>query len=340
MINADELWQEGITGEGVLVCNFDSGVQGDPEDPNGHIAFRDRWRGNQPGIHPEWAFIDLTEGSTGRPVDYSNYSHGTHTMGTITGLDSENADTIGVAFGAEWISAAITSQESNYVQNAIAAFQWAIDPDGNPFTNSDVPDVINHSWGISFIPCELANFPDLDNGIDAIEIAGTINIWCAGNEYCPVCYPASRSLGVVKEFAVGAIDENKNIADFSSGEYSGCISPYNLKPEVVAPGVEVRSSIKGIGGNNYGLMDGTSMATPHVSGAAALLRQFYPEASPEQIKLALLASAKGEDLGDIGEDISYGLGLIDVAYAKDLLPCVQKGNNNILIDCTVNCLEI
>ncbi|MCP4633732.1 MAG: S8 family serine peptidase, partial [candidate division Zixibacteria bacterium] len=97
-IRADEVWDMGITGEGVIVCHLDTGAEGE------HPALAERWRGLDPRYseNPEWAWHDpLT--STDFPFDDSY--HGTHTMGTICGADHNSGDTVGVAIGAEWICA-------------------------------------------------------------------------------------------------------------------------------------------------------------------------------------------------------------------------------------------
>jgi len=345
LINAHELWEEGYTGSGVLVCNFDSGVQGDPNDQNGHIAIKDRWRGNQPGYQPQWAFFDNTDEATGYPVDYSSTSHGTHTMGTITGLDIQNEDTIGVAFDAEWIAAAIFN---GGLILGVEAFQWVTDPDNLESTVWDVPDVVNHSWGAITQNCENYPYKDVYEEliINSELISGIVHIFCVGNEgwipepYSQVRMPASITNSPVDVFSVGAVDDNLIIWENSSNGPSECGSPYNKKPEVVAKGVAVRSSISGLFGDDYAEETGTSMATPHVAGAAALLRQIYPNSTPRQVKLALLASSLNHDLGDVGEDNEYGNGLVDVKKARDYLPCVINGNLNVTFDCVVNVLDV
>jgi len=132
VIKAHKLWQRGITGQGVIVMNIDTGVDGN------HPALASRWRGNQPGVAASAAWFDANFGSP-TPEDFDG--HGTHTMGTMCGLDESNNDTIGVAFGAQWI-AARTLYANPHTSASVAAFQWAADPDGDPNTMDDVPAVL------------------------------------------------------------------------------------------------------------------------------------------------------------------------------------------------------
>jgi hypothetical protein len=129
--------------------------------------------------------------------------------------------------------------------------------------------------------------------------------------------PADRISSPLNSFSVGAIDANTYsypVADFSSRGPSGCDS-VTIKPEVCAPGVKVNSTYLN---GTYRQMSGTSMAAPFVSGAVAILREYNPEATVEEIKQALISSAS--DLGPEGEDNSYGWGLINIKKALELLP--------------------
>jgi subtilisin family serine protease len=314
-INAPQLWAMGVTGVGRIVSHLDTGVDGD------HPALHDRWRGLQPGVTPDEAWFD--------PVTNTNYpfdsgSHGTHTMGTMCGR--AGSDTVGVAPDAFWISAGVIDRVDipTTIQDAIAAFQWIADPDGDPNTIDDVPDVCSNSWGLSPIyhsqytyPCDTLFW----SYIDACEAAGVAVVFAAGNEgpgSQTLRTPADRATTLTNCFAVGALQPgSQTIADFSSRGPSPCtgVPPENLiKPEVCARGVDVRSSVPGGG---YSTMSGTSMACPHVAGAIALLRQVNPDATPDELKMALLQTAV--DLGPTGEDNTYGMGRIDVYAAAMML---------------------
>ncbi len=127
--------------------------------------------------------------------------------------------------------------------------------------------------------------------------------------------PAVRATTPLNNFSVGAIDDATNIiAPFSSRGPSNCDMTAK-KPEVVAPGIMIYSSYKG---GTYRSMTGTSMAAPFIAGMVALLRQYNPEATVDEIKNAIIQSCR--DLGDPGEDNDYGYGLPDAEKAIEYLP--------------------
>jgi len=305
MMNIPYLWARGITGLGRLVCSFDTGVESD------HPALSGNWRGNHAPLAASW-FSTISPTS----LPYDKADHGTHTMGTMVGR--AGTDTIGVAPGAEWITAGVIDQGkslSGTFSDILAAFQWALNPDGNPATTDDVPDVILNSWGVPaslFTPCDATFFAAIDN----VEAAGIVCIFSAGNEGPAVSTlrnPASRASSPLNAFAVGAVDNAKVIASFSSRGPGGC-GFTQIKPEIVAPGVGIRSAAKDGG---YKIMSGTSMAAPFIAGLVALCRQYNPDATVEEIKWAIVNSA--EDLGPTGEDNSYGYGLPDASRILDYL---------------------
>ena len=309
-IKAHQAWEIGLDGSGSLVCSFDTGVEGT------HAALSAKYRGNNGGA-PAACWYDPS-GHSAYPND--NNGHGTHTMGTMVG--SENGDTVGVAPGAQWIAAAVVDRGGGInqtISDILAGFEWAADPDGDPNTIDDVPDVVNNSWGIPlgyFPPCEATFWEAIDN----LEAAGVVCLFAAGNEgpnASSMRIPADRIASALNSFSVGAVDGASldfPVANFSSRGPSAC-DHSTIKPEVTAPGVGIRSTSR-TGG--YTIMSGTSMAAPHVAGAVAILRQFNPQATPAEIKMALMNSAL--DLGQPGEDNDYGWGLIDIRRAIDYMP--------------------
>jgi subtilisin family serine protease len=308
-IGVREAWNMGYNGKGRLVCSFDTGVEGD------HEALSSNWRGNCGGTLSASWFDPY-----GSDFPKDKKGHGTHTMGIMVGISTN--DTIGVAFGAQWISAAVIDQGAGFSQtisDILSAFQWAADPDGNPETIDDVPDVISNSWGIPpgyNPPCDQTFW----NAIDNVENAGIVVIFASGNEGpnpSTLRTPADRITSPLNCFSVGAIDADSSgypIASFSSRGPSGC-DGQTKKPEVCAPGVNILSCYPH---NEYRLMSGTSMAAPFVAGAVAILRQYNPDVTTDEIKQALLESSL--DLGPPGEDNSYGWGLINIKRALELLP--------------------
>ena len=297
---APELWAIGIDGTGALVCDIDTGADGN------HVALSARWRGKDSGVAPSAAWFDPVT-STSFPFDSAE--HGTHTMGTMVGRDGDHI--IGMAYGAKWIAAGVIDRVSmdQTITDALAAMQWTADPDGNPSTIDDVPDVANNSWGVPYTTCANTFWAAIDNA----EAAGTAYIFAAGNEgpsAKSLRSPADRIATDVNCFAIGALQQGgMAITDFSSRGPSGCDNS-TIKPEVCAVGDNVTSSIPG---NQYTQMSGTSMATPHVSGAVALLRSAHPDATVDEVKHALLNNAI--DLGAVGNDNTYGMGRIDLVGA-------------------------
>jgi len=314
-INADRVWRElGITGAGTLVSNMDSGVDGT------HPALSQRWQGSLVADSQAW-FDAAGVGST-TPVDYAG--HGTHVMGTITGATA--FDTVGVAPGARWIATNAINGASleDFDNNVIAGFEWIADPDGNPSTHADVPDVCHNSWGVG----PGTGFPVCDSHwwqiIDNCEAAGVVVTFSAGNEGPgpgTLRSPGDRATTSTNCFTIGSTSYNSpyTISSFSSRGPSLCGGEFAMKPEVSAPGESILSSYPGGG---YVYMDGTSMAGPHVAGVVALMREAAPDLEVNTIKEILMATAI--DLGVEGEDNTYGHGIVD-AYAAVLMVLENVG---------------
>ncbi len=319
MLGVPTVWQAGLNGTGRVVCNFDTGVDG------AHAALSPKWRGTHVAAQAAW--FSPVQG-TSVPADKTG--HGTHTMGTMIG--STVTDSFGVAPGAEWIAAGVVDQGvdlNTTFSHILAAFEWALNPDGDTLTTDDVPDVILNSWGVPTIqpsaiaPCSTLFWQAIDN----VEAAGVVVIFAAGNEgrlgASTIRNPANRASTPYNAFSVGAVDGTQNIADFSGRGPSSC-DPTQIKPEVVAPGVSIRSSAKGGG---YSYMTGTSMAAPYIAGLVAICRQYNPDATPDQIKYAIMKSAT--DLGVAGEDNDYGWGLPNASAMIAYLPVPSSHNFSI-----------
>jgi len=200
-INADDVWyQLGYTGAGRLIGSCDTGVYG------GHEALTDRWRGNN---HPwQECWLDVLGGGTSYPTD--NHGHGTHTTGTMTGVAYD--DTVGVAWEAEWIACNAIDQGvgSGFDNDILDSFEWFADPDGDPFTTDDVPDVVQNSWRIN--EGFGGDYEDCDDRwwvvIDNAEAAGVVSVWSAGNEgsgSTTIGSPADRATTEFNAFSVGAV---------------------------------------------------------------------------------------------------------------------------------------
>ncbi|HUF90717.1 MAG TPA: S8 family serine peptidase [Gemmatimonadota bacterium] len=307
-IGVPDVWAGGVTGKGAIVANVDSGVNGEDD------TMGDRWRGLYAGSDASWyAPVALTV----FPVDDDPAEgHGTAVMGIMTGGE----ESFGVAFDATWIAgdlfeAAPGQFEEGFVSTAIKIFEWLTDPDGDPGTSTDVPDVVNNSWGVESdldsqgrLRCD----PIFNQAIDAMEAAGVIVINSAGNGgEAGVTAPGNRATSPVNAFAVGAVDDQNGILSFSGRGPSPCGGSFATKPEVVAPGFLVTSRSRF--NATLGTFRGTSFATPMVSGIVALMRSKNPTITPEAAKTILLETAR--DLGPAGDDNTFGHGLVDAAAA-------------------------
>lgn len=309
-INAPRVWRElGIDGTGVIIGGVDTGVDGN------HPTLADRWHGNFAPADECW--LDVLGTGTTFPND--GHGHGTHTMGTMAGLAPD--DTIGVAPGAHWIATNVIDQGANsgFDSDVLASIEFMTDPDGNPNTTDDVPAVAQNSWGVNE---NFSGYYDCDSrwwdAIDNCEAAGVVMAWSAGNEGPggnSLRSPADRATSPTNCFSVGSTIANYpyTISSFSSRgpSGSGCgPEEFRTKPEVVAPGSDIYSAAPG-GGYTY--MSGTSMSGPHVAGVIALMRASNPNVDVITIKETLMNTAI--DLGPVGEENTYGHGMIDAYQA-------------------------
>lgn len=273
-IGAPDLWALGATGQGVVIGGQDTGY--DWEHPALVGKYRG-WDGNSADHNHNWHDAIHTGGGicgadAGEPCD--DHGHGTHTMGTMVG-DDGGANQIGVAPDAKWIGCRNMDQGSGTPATYSECFQWFLAPtdlNGDNPTPALAPHVINNSWACP--PSEECTDPTiLQTVVENVRAAGIVVVSSAGNSgpscssvrYPPAIYDATLS--------VGAVHINDNIASFSSRGPVTVDGSNRLKPDVVAPGVSIRSAYPGDG---YGSMSGTSMAAPHVAGLVALLISANP----------------------------------------------------------------
>ena len=314
-IGAPGMWARGYTGFGGVALVADTGV-----DPY-HPALNHKYAGHDGRPAPWFASDDYPDAA-----DCGD--HGTHVAGTVLGLDAVTGDTIGVAPGAHWLGAAILCGTGT--GDNVGVFEWALDPDPDDGTVADRPFVINNSWqdpSIEDVQCTDANpYPILLDNLAAAGVAVVFSAGNAGPEPRTITPPHSYNASLLNAFTVGALSGGRSgfpIADFSSRGPATCSAAgdeaIDIKPEVSAPGVDVRSCVPF---GEYGLKSGTSMAAPHTAGAVLLLHEAFPELDGEAILAALYYSAR--DLGAPGEDNTYGRGIIDVDSAYAYL--VAAGN--------------
>jgi len=306
-IRADDVWSTfGVRGRGIVVANVDTGVQ------YNHPALSRQYRGRRPsGINHNYNWWDPSNICAG-DVPCDNNDHGTHTMGTMVG-DDGGANQIGVAPRAKWIAAkgCETSSCSDFA--LLSSAEWILAPtrlDGsNPKPNLR-PHVVNNSWGGS------GGDAWYMDSVDAWVASGIFPAFAIGNSgsgcdtsISPGDYPQS--------YGMGAYDINNNIASFSSRGPSdfGDI----IKPNISAPGVNVRSSVPN---NSYDFFDGTSMATPHVAGTVALIWSGAPSLSRDidgtrDVLDSTAVDTAGGCGGDASNNNTFGEGRLDAFAAVD-----------------------
>jgi len=262
-IGAERVWDElGATGQGIVVGESDSGVQGD------HPALRDAYRGR--GGHDDYNWLDPWFDSHA-PTDVGG--HGTHTTGSILGRGG-----IGVAPGAQWIGCVNLGRNLANPAYYLDCMQFMLAPypqSGDPFKDGDparAAHVLNNSWGCP--PIEGCDAEVLNSAVRALRAAGIFVVASAGNEG-PRCESVADPIAIYDAaFSVGAIDRSGNLASFSSRGPVTVDASDRIKPDIVAPGVDVLSALPG---GTYGENSGTSMAGPQVVGVVALMWSAQPK---------------------------------------------------------------
>lgn len=334
---ATQVWEKlKVTGKGIVVAGQDTGVQWD------HPALKNSYRGVEKNnkVDHSYSWHDaITETITNEkntcgynlsaPCD--DNEHGTHTVGTMVG-DDRAGNQVGMAPSAEWIACRNMDGGTGTPATYLDCFEWFLAPykkGGNPMTDGDpskAPHIINNSWG-----CPKSEGCTGDETLPALKAmwaAGVMVVVSAGNEG-PGCATINDPPAYHTDFSlsVGAYDHRrKTIATFSSrgpSTFDGGIGP-----DVVAPGVDIRSTIPG---SAYAgaYWSGTSMAGPHVAGQVALLWSAQPsligkiqETTEILRKSSKPTTSSTESCGGVpGTSIpnnTYGYGVIDVVKAMNM----------------------
>jgi subtilisin family serine protease len=325
-VNAPAVWDEGCTGEGVLVAVLDSGIRYTHLDLADHL-----WDGGPDYPNHGWDFYN----NDNDPYETIN-GHGTHTSGNVCGDGTAGFET-GVAPDATLMCVQVLNTEG-----------WGSLPvmyAGLDFCLEQGVDVTSSSlgWGMPAAPVR-ATFRIY---LDQLNLAGIVSIVAAGNEAGginvppgnirtpgdvppPFIHPDQLLIGETSGvITVGATDIDDLITDFSSRGPTqwGDVHPFYdwpfglndvglFKPEISAPGLDVLSL--GVASNtSYAFGWGTSMATPHVAGAACLLLSADSNLTTSEVAEALMMSSL--DLGSPGMDNAYGAGRLDCLAAFDYI---------------------
>ncbi|WP_030549553.1 S8 family peptidase [Streptomyces exfoliatus] len=297
-VHAPEAWAAGYDGTGTKVAVLDTGADAEHPDLKGRIT----------------AAENFTDSDTAD----DRQGHGTHTLSTVGGSGAASDGTKkGVAPGAGLLNGKVLNDHGSGAASwIIAGMEWAV---------AQGADVVSMSLG-SPVPTDCTD----PMSVAAEELAqneGTLFVIAAGNTG-PTLNTVSSPGCAPSVLTVGATDRDDSTAWFSSR--GPTIVNHTLKPEIAAPGVGISAAAAGGRGvYAYQSMSGTSMATPHVAGAAAIVKQRHPDWTAQQVKAALVGSAESSVPGDVRE---VGGGRLDVKAAVDQTvlgaPAVQGGTFN------------
>ena len=276
-VNAPAVWALGFTGQGIVIANEDTGMRWT------HNALKPKyrgWDGSSADHNFNWHDSIHTGGgscgaNTVAPCD--DNGHGSHTTGTTVGDDGAG-NQVGVAPGAKWIGCRNMDQGNGTPATYTECFQFFIAPTdlaGNNANPALRPHVINNSWGCPASEGCVTR-AELETIVNNTEAAGIFVEVSAGNSG-PGCSTVADPPAIYSaSFSTGAIDISNVLASFSSRGPSTFYDPNLLKPNISAPGVNVRSSTR-TSDTSYGNLSGTSMAGPHVAAVVALLWSARPQ---------------------------------------------------------------
>ncbi|TMR09513.1 peptidase [Nonomuraea turkmeniaca] len=312
-VNAPRVWSEtGNRGEGIVVAHIDTGAQFD------HPELAASYRGRNPdgSVTHDYNWFDPARVCpTSAPCD--NNGHGTHVMGTMVG-----ANGIGVAPGAKWIAAKGCEVNTCTDASLLAAGQWILAPTDlagqNPRPDL-APDIVNNSWGGDGFD------PWYKQTVEAWIAAGIFPAFANGNEG-PACDTSGSPGQYVISYSAGGFDVNNNLYNLSS---KGEGEDGEIKPNIAAPGVNVRSSTPG---NGYSSYSGTSMASPHVAATVALIWSAAPALQGEVEATRPLLDSTATDVADTAcggtaaDNNIWGEGRLDTYAAVRAAPAGEVGD--------------
>jgi len=316
-----KIWEGGFNGTDVRVAVSDTGVNIEHPDIEGKLRTVDADDPHYPG---GWIEIDregeIVQDST--PHE-QHRGHGTHVSGTVVGGNASGTN-IGVAPGVDLMHVGMFSERYPVCSQLLATLEWKLEPRDRHGDRLDEvyggdiedyrPHVASMSWGGDYEEYR----SEFEEPIRNLRSAGIMPVTSMGNNgEGTIGTPGS----IYEDISVGASDPDDNIAAFSSGdivEDGREETPESyVKPDLAAPGVEIESTFHG----GWEYISGTSMATPHVAGTAALMLDANPELTVDEIYKALKISADyneaGESLFQERKNTRYGHGIINADKAVD-----------------------
>jgi serine protease AprX len=339
-VRAPEVWALGYTGQGITVGGSDTGYEWV------HPALKSHYRGwntmdSSAAHHYNWhdairELNPLNNDSLGNPginpcgldspQPCDDLFHGTHTMGSMTG-DDGMGNQIGVAPGAKWVGCRNMERGWGKPSTYIECFQWFLAPTDmggqNPNPNK-APHVINNSWYCSFEEgcVDLSVNELLHTAVINLKASGVVVVVSNGNAG-PNCFTTNGAPAYFEEsFSVGSFRINDTISGFSSRGPVIIDNSFRLKPNISAPGHNIRSATLN---GEYRNASGTSMAGPHVAGVVALILSARPDLAGEVDLIEdILEQTAIPAFDTIGCDVTpgdavpnntYGFGRIDALAA-------------------------
>src|SRR6185312_15265538 len=282
--HAPDVWALGFKGETIVVAGADTGIRWTHDALKPHYR---GWDGANANHNQNWH--DSIHDSVGNPCGNDSpepcddFFHGTHTIATAVG-DDGGSNQVGMAPGAKWIGCRNMDQGNGTPARYIECMEWFLAPyplgctpnEGDP---TKAPDITNNSWGCP--PSEGCSANTLQAAVEAQGAAGIQMVVSAGNDG-PNCGSIDNGAQAgppsfyAASYTVGALNTGTDtIAGFSSRGPVTIDGSNRTKPDITAPGTNTRSATNDCD-NCYGLASGTSMASPHIAGAMALLWSAIP----------------------------------------------------------------